>query len=239
MPARARSTTGWSSSSAARPICSRRWPRAGRSRTTAWSTPSTCARASSSTPPTASRRRATSTPTTWSSRFERQWQTGPSLPQRVGRLLRVLRRASACPSCCRRSRRSTTRPSSSCSSEPEAPFIAMLGDGLRLDPVGRVRRQAMQDAGTPEQVDLEPVGTGPFQLVAYQKDAVIRYKAQPRLLGRQGAARRSGVRDHARRLGPLAEAAGRRVPRHALPEPGRSGGDRAPIRTSTCSSRRA
>src|SRR3546814_4700456 len=26
---------------------------------------------------------------------------------------------------------------------------------------------------------LEPVGTGPFQLVAYQKDAVIRYKSNP------------------------------------------------------------
>ncbi len=35
----------------------------------------------------------------------------------------------------------------------------------------------MMKAGTPEKLDLEPVGTGPFQLVAYQKDAVIRYKA--------------------------------------------------------------
>ena len=37
----------------------------------------------------------------------------------------------------------------------------------------------MTEAGTPEQVDLQPVGTGPFQLVAYQKDAVIRYQAHP------------------------------------------------------------
>jgi dipeptide transport system substrate-binding protein len=37
----------------------------------------------------------------------------------------------------------------------------------------------MLKAGTPEKVDLEPVGTGPFTLVAYQKDAVIRYKANP------------------------------------------------------------
>jgi dipeptide transport system substrate-binding protein len=37
----------------------------------------------------------------------------------------------------------------------------------------------MTEAGTPEKVDLEPVGTGPFQLVQYQKDAVIRYKAHP------------------------------------------------------------
>ena len=38
---------------------------------------------------------------------------------------------------------------------------------------------AMMKAGTPEKIDQEPVGTGPFQLVAYQKDAVIRYKAHP------------------------------------------------------------
>jgi dipeptide transport system substrate-binding protein len=37
----------------------------------------------------------------------------------------------------------------------------------------------MLQAGTPEQVDLQPVGTGPFQFVAYQKDAVIRYQAHP------------------------------------------------------------
>lgn len=33
--------------------------------------------------------------------------------------------------------------------------------------------------GTPEQFDQIPVGTGPFSFVAYQKDAVIRYKANP------------------------------------------------------------
>lgn len=37
----------------------------------------------------------------------------------------------------------------------------------------------MQAAGTPDKVDQDPVGTGPFQLVAYQKDAVIRYRANP------------------------------------------------------------
>ena len=37
----------------------------------------------------------------------------------------------------------------------------------------------MSAAGTPERLDLEPVGTGPFQLQAYQKDAVIRYQAHP------------------------------------------------------------
>lgn len=38
---------------------------------------------------------------------------------------------------------------------------------------------AMLKAGTPEKLDLLPVGTGPFQLVAYQPDAVIRFKANP------------------------------------------------------------
>jgi dipeptide transport system substrate-binding protein len=39
--------------------------------------------------------------------------------------------------------------------------------------------QAMSDAGTLPEVDLQPVGTGPFQLQVYQKDAVIRYQAHP------------------------------------------------------------
>jgi dipeptide transport system substrate-binding protein len=35
----------------------------------------------------------------------------------------------------------------------------------------------MMAAKTPDVVDKEPIGTGPFQFVSYQKDAVIRYKA--------------------------------------------------------------
>jgi dipeptide transport system substrate-binding protein len=37
----------------------------------------------------------------------------------------------------------------------------------------------MLKAGTPEKIDQDPIGTGPFYLVQYQKDAVIRYKAFP------------------------------------------------------------
>ncbi len=37
--------------------------------------------------------------------------------------------------------------------------------------------------GTPEQFDQVPVGTGPFSFVAYQKDAVIRYKANKDYFG--------------------------------------------------------
>jgi dipeptide transport system substrate-binding protein len=62
--------------------------------------------------------------------------------------------------------------------EPAAPFLATLAMDF-ASVMSAEYAQAMQDAGTPEQVDLQPVGTGPFQLVAYQKDAVIRYKANP------------------------------------------------------------
>ena len=37
--------------------------------------------------------------------------------------------------------------------------------------------------GTPEQFDQAPVGTGPFSFVAYQKDSVIRYKANKAYYG--------------------------------------------------------
>lgn len=60
--------------------------------------------------------------------------------------------------------------------KPEAPFIA----NMAMDFASIFSAEygaAMLDAGTPEQVDLDPIGTGPFQLVAFQRDAVIRYKA--------------------------------------------------------------
>jgi dipeptide transport system substrate-binding protein len=45
----------------------------------------------------------------------------------------------------------------------------------------------MMAAGIPQVIDQKPVGTGPFQLVAYQKDAVIRYKAHPDCWGGKDA----------------------------------------------------
>jgi dipeptide transport system substrate-binding protein len=62
--------------------------------------------------------------------------------------------------------------------KPEAPFIANLGMDF-ASILSAEYADKMSKAGTPENVDLNPVGTGPFQLVAYQKDAVIRYKAHP------------------------------------------------------------
>jgi len=61
---------------------------------------------------------------------------------------------------------------------PEAPLIANLGMDF-ASIFSAEYADNMMKAGTPEKVDFEPVGTGPFQLVAYQKDAVIRYKANP------------------------------------------------------------
>ena len=45
---------------------------------------------------------------------------------------------------------------------------------------------AMLKAGTPDQVDQAPLGTGPFQLVQYQKDSLIRFKAFPDFWGGKG-----------------------------------------------------
>src|SRR5882724_11118513 len=42
---------------------------------------------------------------------------------------------------------------------------------------------AMLKAGTPDQVDQAPLGTGPFQLVQYLKDSLIRFKAFPDFWG--------------------------------------------------------
>ncbi len=62
--------------------------------------------------------------------------------------------------------------------KPEAPFIANMGMDF-ASILSAEYADKMSKAGTPENVDLNPVGTGPFQLVAYQKDAVIRYQAHP------------------------------------------------------------
>jgi dipeptide transport system substrate-binding protein len=60
--------------------------------------------------------------------------------------------------------------------KPEAPFMAdMAMDFASI--LSAEYADRMMAAKTPEIVDKEPIGTGPFQFVSYQKDAVIRYKA--------------------------------------------------------------
>ncbi|MFZ4284828.1 ABC transporter substrate-binding protein [Variovorax sp. HJSM1_2] len=59
---------------------------------------------------------------------------------------------------------------------PEAPFLANLAM-----PYAAIQSKeyaiTMLKAGAPEKIDQEPIGTGPFYLVQYQKDAIVRYKA--------------------------------------------------------------
>src|SRR5215471_11012289 len=66
--------------------------------------------------------------------------------------------------------------------EPNAPMLANLGMDFATIQSAEYADYLMK-AGTPEKFDQEPVGTGPFQFVAYQKDAVIRYKANPNFWG--------------------------------------------------------
>ena len=57
---------------------------------------------------------------------------------------------------------------------PEAPMIAnMAMDFASIQ--SKEYGDAMLEAGTPEMVNQAPIGTGPFEFVGYQKDAVIRY----------------------------------------------------------------
>ncbi|HEY0209447.1 dipeptide ABC transporter periplasmic-binding protein DppA [Acerihabitans sp.] len=58
----------------------------------------------------------------------------------------------------------------------ESPFLADLAMDF-ASIMSAEYADAMQKAGTPEKIDLNPIGTGPFQLLQYQKDSRILYKA--------------------------------------------------------------
>ena len=60
--------------------------------------------------------------------------------------------------------------------EPNAPILANLAMDFATIESAEYADFLMKK-GTPEQFDQIPVGTGPFQFVDYQKDAVIRFKA--------------------------------------------------------------
>ncbi len=59
---------------------------------------------------------------------------------------------------------------------PEAPFIANMAMAFASIHSAEYADKMMK-AGTPEQFDQKPIGTGPFVFVSYQKDSAIRYKA--------------------------------------------------------------
>ncbi len=59
---------------------------------------------------------------------------------------------------------------------PEAPFLAnMAMDFASI--FSAEQADYLMKKGTPEELDINPVGTGPFQKVQYQKDSLIRYVA--------------------------------------------------------------
>src|SRR6478672_7910310 len=66
--------------------------------------------------------------------------------------------------------------------QSEAPFLADLAMAYAAIQ-SKEYADAMLKAGTPEKIDQDPIGTGPFYLLQYQKDAVIRYKAFPEFWG--------------------------------------------------------
>ncbi len=62
--------------------------------------------------------------------------------------------------------------------QPEAPFLA----NLAMQFAGIQSKEyaiAMLKAGSPEKIDQDPLGTGPYQVFQYQKDSIIRFKANP------------------------------------------------------------
>ncbi len=61
---------------------------------------------------------------------------------------------------------------------PNAPFIANLAMDFASIMSKEYADKLVTD-GHPELLNQQPVGTGPFQFVDYQKDAVIRFKADP------------------------------------------------------------
>ncbi|WP_428242601.1 ABC transporter substrate-binding protein [Gynuella sp.] len=60
--------------------------------------------------------------------------------------------------------------------QPNAPFLANLAMDF-ASIMSAEYADKMMKAGTPEVVDNQPIGTGPFEFVDYRKDSQIRYKA--------------------------------------------------------------
>ncbi|WP_263145974.1 ABC transporter substrate-binding protein [Pseudomonas sp. RIT-PI-AD] len=63
-------------------------------------------------------------------------------------------------------------------SAPDATFLAMLSMGFASIYSAEYTGQLMR-AGTPEKLNSAPIGTGPFIFKRFQKDAVVRYAANP------------------------------------------------------------
>ena len=61
---------------------------------------------------------------------------------------------------------------------PQAPFLAdMAMDFATIQ--SKEYADALLKSGKPELIDQDPIGTGPFEMVQYQRDATIRYRRFP------------------------------------------------------------
>lgn len=58
---------------------------------------------------------------------------------------------------------------------PEAPFLASLASGFAVI-LSKEYADQLEKNGMPRNLDIEPVGTGPFQLERYIKDKSVRFK---------------------------------------------------------------
>ncbi|TRX74571.1 ABC transporter substrate-binding protein [Pseudomonas mangiferae] len=65
---------------------------------------------------------------------------------------------------------------------PDATFLAMLSMGFASIYSAEYTDQLMR-AGTPDKLNSAPIGTGPFVFKRFQKDAVVRYTANPDYFG--------------------------------------------------------
>ncbi|MGE0752932.1 MAG: ABC transporter substrate-binding protein [Variibacter sp.] len=59
---------------------------------------------------------------------------------------------------------------------PEAPFLANMAMPFNSIHSAEYAAQMLK-AGTPERVDQEPIGTGPFMFAGFQKEIAVRYRA--------------------------------------------------------------
>ena len=90
---------------------------------------------------------------------------------------------------------------------PNAPFLSDLAMDFTTI-MSKEYADTLLKAGKPEQLDQQPIGTGPYFLQQYQKDATIRYRAFRRILGQEARHRHAGIFDQQGGRGPFGQAAG-------------------------------
>ena len=101
---------------------------------------------------------------------------------------------------------------------PKAPFLA----DLAMD-FATIQSEEYADAllkeGTPELIDQEPIGTGPFEFVAVPEGCDHPLQGVPRLLGTEAEDRRPGLLDHHGPDGALAKLRANECQVMAFPNP--------------------